>query len=73
VVFELNGESYGVENGRVQEIDRIERVTALPQAPAYAEGIINLRGQGTLLETARGLNNWAEVRHCQPCLTPTQW
>jgi len=53
VVFELHGESYGVEIGRVQEIDRMERITAVPQAPAYVEGIINLRGQVTPIVNLR--------------------
>ena len=47
VVFELGQESYGVEIGRVQEIDRMERVTAVPHAPAFVEGVINLRGRIT--------------------------
>jgi purine-binding chemotaxis protein CheW len=44
VVFEVRGESYGVEIGRVQEIDRIEKITALPEALEFVEGVINLRG-----------------------------
>jgi purine-binding chemotaxis protein CheW len=44
VVFELAGESYGVEIARVQEIDRMETITAVPQAPHYVRGVQNLRG-----------------------------
>jgi purine-binding chemotaxis protein CheW len=47
VVFELAGESYGVDIGRVQEIDRMERVTTVPHAPSFVEGVINLRGRIT--------------------------
>ena len=47
VVFELASESYGVEISRVQEIDRMERVTAVPHAPMFVEGVINLRGRIT--------------------------
>ncbi len=47
VVFELAGESYGVEISRVQEIDRMQQITVVPQAPAFVEGVINLRGRIT--------------------------
>jgi purine-binding chemotaxis protein CheW len=47
VVFELAGESYGVEIGRVQEIDRMQTITVVPQAPPFVEGVINLRGRIT--------------------------
>lgn len=45
VVFELAGESYGVEIGHVQEIIRPPAITVVPRAPAYVEGVINLRGR----------------------------
>jgi purine-binding chemotaxis protein CheW len=45
VVFELAGESYGVEIGHVQEIIRPPSITAVPRAPRYVEGVINLRGR----------------------------
>jgi purine-binding chemotaxis protein CheW len=47
VVFELAGESYGVEISRVQEIDRMQAITVVPQAPPFVEGVINLRGRIT--------------------------
>lgn len=47
VVFELAGESYGVEISRVQEIDRMQTITVVPQAPSFVEGVINLRGRIT--------------------------
>jgi purine-binding chemotaxis protein CheW len=47
VVFEVAGESYGVEIGRVQEIDRLQAITKVPQVPPFVEGIINLRGRIT--------------------------
>ena len=47
VVFELNGEAYGVEIGRVQEIDRMQQITPVPGLPLYVEGLINLRGKVT--------------------------
>ncbi len=45
VVFELSGESYGVHIGSVQEIIRPPAITAVPRAPEYVQGVINLRGR----------------------------
>jgi purine-binding chemotaxis protein CheW len=47
VVFELAGESYGVEIGRVQEIDKMQAITVVPQVPSFVKGVINLRGRIT--------------------------
>jgi purine-binding chemotaxis protein CheW len=45
VVFELGAELYGVEIARVHEIIRLQAVTRVPRAPAFVEGVINLRGK----------------------------
>jgi purine-binding chemotaxis protein CheW len=45
VVFEIAGESYGVDIARVQEIIRPPAITAVPRAPEYVEGVVNLRGR----------------------------
>jgi purine-binding chemotaxis protein CheW len=45
VVFEMSGESYGVNIASVQEIIRPPAVTVVPGAPAYVHGVINLRGR----------------------------
>ncbi len=47
VVFEMAGESYGVDISRVQEINRVEAITTVPEVPEYIKGIINLRGRVT--------------------------
>ncbi len=44
VVFELAGESYGVDIGAVNTIIRMQAITRVPRTPDYVEGIINLRG-----------------------------
>jgi purine-binding chemotaxis protein CheW len=44
VGLDLAGESYGVEIGRIQEIIRMQPVTAVPNGPAWIEGLTNLRG-----------------------------
>ncbi len=45
VVCELGGELYGLEISRVYEIIRFQPATAVPQAPAFVDGVINLRGR----------------------------
>jgi purine-binding chemotaxis protein CheW len=45
VVFQLGAELYGVEIARVHEIIRLQTVTRVPGAPAFVEGVINLRGK----------------------------
>ncbi|MGV7210730.1 chemotaxis protein CheW [Oxalobacteraceae bacterium A2-2] len=45
VVFRLNREEFGVPIGSVQEIVRVpDMLTQVPKAPAFVEGVINLRG-----------------------------
>ena len=45
VVFLLDKEEYGISIENVQEIVRVpETLTRVPQAPAFVEGVINLRG-----------------------------
>lgn len=45
VVFRLEQAEFGVPIDAVQEIVRIpERLTQIPQAPSFVEGVINLRG-----------------------------
>jgi len=45
VVFELGAERYGVDIATVYEIIRYQPITAVPRAPDFVEGIINLRGR----------------------------
>ncbi|BCV20770.1 chemotaxis protein CheW [Moorella sp. Hama-1] len=45
VVFQLAGETYGVEISHVQEIIRLQTITEIPRTPAFVEGVINLRGR----------------------------
>jgi purine-binding chemotaxis protein CheW len=45
VVFQLGSEAYGVRIDVVREIITLHQVTAVPHAPAFVEGVINLRGR----------------------------
>jgi len=44
VAFRLGSEEYGISILQVQEIKRITDITRVPHAPAYVQGVINLRG-----------------------------
>jgi purine-binding chemotaxis protein CheW len=44
VTFQLGRELYGIDIMSVDGIVRIEDVRTIPNAPAYVEGIFNLRG-----------------------------
>jgi purine-binding chemotaxis protein CheW len=44
-LFELGGETYGIDIGAVHEIIRMQSITRVPKAPFFVEGVINLRGK----------------------------
>ena len=44
VVFDLAGESYGINIAAVESIIKMQTITQLPQAPVYVKGVTNLRG-----------------------------
>lgn len=45
VVFSIGNEEFGVDIAQVREIVRLIPITYLPKAPAFIEGVVNLRGQ----------------------------
>ena len=45
LVFTAMGQEYGLQAMRVQEISAMIEITTVPKAPAYIEGILNLRGR----------------------------
>ena len=45
LVFTIRSQEFGIQAVRVQEISRVLPTTKVPNAPAYIEGIMNLRGR----------------------------
>jgi purine-binding chemotaxis protein CheW len=45
VICQLGDESYGLDIGSVYEIIRFQSSTAVPTAPNFVDGVINLRGR----------------------------
>ncbi len=54
LTFRLDGEDYGVDILRVQEIRGWEPVTRIPNAPAYVKGVLNMRGAVVPIIDLRG-------------------
>ena len=55
--FVLDREEYGVDVKQVQEIRRVGEITAVPRAPEFVRGVINLRGRILpVLDLKRKLN-----------------
>ena len=44
-IFLLDREEYGVDVRQVQEIRRVGEITAVPRAPEFVRGVVNLRGR----------------------------
>ncbi len=44
VIFELSGEAYGINVAQVQSIMPMQDIIAVPGAPPFIEGVVNLRG-----------------------------
>ena len=45
VGFQVGRETYGIPIAALHEIVRVPEITAVPDAPSYMEGVINLRGK----------------------------
>ncbi len=45
IIFNMDGEEFGIEITRAHEIVRMQGITELPQSSDFIEGIVNLRGE----------------------------
>ena len=45
IVVKIDNEQYGIDIGYVDNIVRMQRITRVPKAQSYFEGVINLRGE----------------------------
>lgn len=45
VSFKIGKEEFGVDILKVQEIIRMMKITKVPNAPEYVDGVVNLRGK----------------------------
>ena len=59
--FELGDETYGVGILNVQEIIKMQKITKIPRAPDYVEGVVNLRGKVIPVISIRSIFGMEEV------------
>ncbi len=45
ILFKLKGTTYAVKSNDVQQMEMVEHITPVPNAPAFVEGLVFLRGQ----------------------------
>lgn len=45
ILFELAGTTYGVRSRSVQQVEMVEHITPVPNAPPAVEGVVLARGQ----------------------------
>ena len=45
VIFELGQENFGVDIAAVESIIKMQAITRMPHAPAFVQGVTNLRGK----------------------------
>src|SRR3569623_1108963 len=45
IFFELAGTTYAVETQAVQQMEMVEQITPVPNAPAFVDGVVFARGQ----------------------------
>jgi purine-binding chemotaxis protein CheW len=45
ILFEVAGTTYGIASQDVQQMEMIEHITPLPNAPEYVDGVVFTRGQ----------------------------
>lgn len=63
VVFRLDKEEYGLDIMRVNGIEKYQEVVKIPNAPAYIEGMINLRGEVLPIFSLRKKFNLKDKEH----------
>lgn len=45
VIFNMNGEEYGIDIQKITTIEKLLNITRVPQAPEAVRGVVNLRGE----------------------------
>lgn len=45
ILFELNSATYGVRSRDIQQLEMVGPITPVPNAPAFVEGVVSVRGE----------------------------
>jgi purine-binding chemotaxis protein CheW len=65
IAFRLGEEEYGLNIDYVQSIERINRITRVPNAPIYVQGVINLRGNVIPVVDLRSMLNLGQAHYTE--------
>ena len=63
VSFKLGREEFGVDILKVQEINRMLKITQVPNSPDFVEGVVNLRGRIIPVIDLRKRLSFSEKEH----------
>ncbi len=63
VLFEIAGTTYGVPSGDVAQIEMIEHITPVPNAPETVEGVVFSRGQVIPAISLRARFGFPKIEH----------
>jgi purine-binding chemotaxis protein CheW len=63
VVFELAGASYALRSDDVQQLEMVTEPTPVPNAPAYVDGVVAVRGQVIPAVSLRARFGFPRVPH----------
>ena len=63
VLFELAGTTYALPSRAVQQMEMVEHITPVPNAPAFVEGVVFSRGKVVPALNLRGRFGLAKVPH----------
>ena len=61
IKIEMGAETFGIDIGFVDNILRMQRITRVPNVPAYVKGVINLRGEIVPIINLRGKMGLEEI------------
>jgi purine-binding chemotaxis protein CheW len=45
ILFDLAGATYGVRSREIEQLEMVGQVTPVPNAPAFVDGVVSVRGQ----------------------------
>ena len=45
ILFELAGATYGIRSRDIQQLEMVGAITPVPNAPAFVDGVVSVRGQ----------------------------
>ncbi len=63
ILFELDKTTYGIPSRVVQQVEMVEHITPVPNAPAHVDGVVFSRGQVIPMVSLRARFGFARISH----------